>query len=418
MGAPSRSCLLRPARVWTGEGDAKQGLSVLVGGERIAEVGAKLARPAHAETIELPDATLIPGLMDLHSHLFLHPYNETLWDDQVLKEAEAYRTVRAVNHARETLRAGFTLLRDLGTEGAGYADVALKRAIEEGLTPGPRLLVAGRAIVATGSYGPKRANFRSDCCFPQGAEEASGIDEVVRAVRHQASHGADWIKLYADYRAGPKGETVATFSIGELKAAVDTAHSLARPVSAHATSDEGMRRAAEAGVDTIEHGYGGSARTFALMAKKTIALLPTLTASEAICEYFHGHVRGGAPHPRIQEAMKGFGLAREAGVVVGCGSDVGVFAHGENARELSLMVKGGMTPVEALAAATATNAALIGREKELGRIREGFLADLVAVDGDPTKDIAALSRVVFVMKGGETFLSGQHRDQQQLTVRQ
>lgn len=339
--------------------------------------------------------------MDLHSHLFLHPYNETPWDDQVLKQSEAYRTVRAVGHAKATLEAGFTLLRDLGTEGAGYADIALKRAIEEGLAPGPRLVVAGRAIVATGSYGPARAKFRPDCCMPQGAEEASGIDEIVRAVRHQASHGADWIKVYADYRAGPKGETVATFSLDELKALVDTAHDLMRPVAAHATGDEGMWRAAEAGVDTIEHGYGGTRATFALMAGKNIAFLPTLTAAEAIAEYFHGYVPGGPLHPRIEEAATAFRLARDEGVVIGCGSDVGVFAHGTNRRELDGMVRLGMSASEALSAATLVNAKIVGRHDSLGRVAPGYLADLIAVEGDPAADIGALGRVAFVMKNGE-----------------
>lgn len=372
--------LLRPARVWS-NGVTHDDCAVRVEGERIVGVGAALDA-AGAEVIELPGLTLMPGLMDLHSHLFLHPYNEVPWDDQVLKQSEAYRTVRAVKHAEATLRAGFTLLRDLGTEGAGHADVAIKRAIDEGLIPGPRLVVVTRAIVATGSYGPARAKFRPDCCFPQGAEEASGIDEVVRAVRHQASHGADWIKVYADYRAGPAGETVATFSIDELKALVETSHSLGRPVAAHATSDEGMRRAALAGVDTIEHGYGGTRETFALMARNGIAYLPTLTVCEALCEYFHGHVRGGEPHPRMVEAAAAFRTARAEGVVIGLGSDVGPFPHGENRRELEWMMRLGMSRDEALLAATAVNARILRRGHELGSVREGFLADLVAMTGD------------------------------------
>jgi len=378
----------------------QDGAQVLVAGARIAAVGPKI-EAADAKVVDLPGMTLLPGLMDLHSHLFLHPYDETAWDDQVLKESEAYRAVRAVTHAAATLRAGFTTLRDLGTEGAGYADVALKRAIDEGLVPGPRLFVATRAIVATGSYGPARAKFRPDCCFPQGAEEASGIDEVVRAVRHQASHGADWIKVYADYRCGPGGAAVATFSVDELKALVDTAHSLGRPVAAHATSDDGMHRAALAGVDTIEHGYGGSEKIFALMAERGIALLPTLTACEAICQYFHGHVAGSEPHERMQEAAHAFALARAAGIVIGCGSDVGVFAHGTNYRELDWMAELGMSPDEVLSAATAVNARILRQENELGRVEAGFLADLIAVDGDPARDLKALHQVRLVMKGGE-----------------
>jgi imidazolonepropionase-like amidohydrolase len=393
--------LLKPARVWT-DGATHDGWSVLVRGNRIAAVGANVVA-GDAQVIDLPGLTLLPGLMDLHSHLFLHPYNETPWDDQVLKESEAYRTVRAVTHAAATLRAGFTTLRDLGTEGAGYADVALKRAIEDGIVPGPRLFVAARAIVATGSYGPARAKFRPDCCFPQGAEEASGIDEIVRAVRHQASHGADWIKVYADYRAGPGGETVATFSVDELKALVETAHSLGRPVAAHATSDEGMHRAAIAGVDTIEHGYGGTRATFALMRRNNIAYLPTLTVCEALCEYFLGHVRGGEPHPRMVEAANAFRTAREEGVIVGCGSDVGPFPHGENLRELQWMEKLGMSANEALLAATSVNAKILRKESEMGSIRENYLADLIAVVGDPLQDLSSLAHISFVMTNGAIY---------------
>jgi imidazolonepropionase-like amidohydrolase len=393
--------VLHPARLWSPGDGVRDKLSVLIEDDRIATIAPSGKIDGDAEAIELPGCTLLPGLMDLHSHLFLHPYNEMTWDDQVLKESEAYRTVRAVNHARATLQAGFTTLRDLGTEGAGYADVALKRAIAEGLTSGPRLFVATRAIVATGSYGPARRRFRPDCCLPQGGEEASGVDEIVRAVRHQAAHGADWIKVYADYRAGPNGETVATFSIDELRALVETAHSLARPVSAHATSDEGMRRSALAGVDTIEHGYGGTRATFELMKEKGIALLPTLMAAKAISRYRGDYVPGGGASRHMAEAANAFRTARDIGVVIGCGSDVGVFAHGENCAELEAMAKLGMSNEDALTAATAVNAKIIGRENELGRLREGFLADIVAVEGDPLKDLATLRTPRLVIKNGE-----------------
>lgn len=393
--------LLHPARLWSPGKGVRDNLSVLIEDDRIATIAPRGV--ADAEAIELPGCTLLPGLMDLHSHLFLHPYNETAWDDQVLKESEAFRTIRAVNHARATLSAGFTTLRDLGTEGAGYADVALKRAIDEGLTPGPRLFVATRAIVATGSYGPARRRFRPDCCLPQGGEEASGVDEIVRAARHQAAHGADWIKVYADYRAGPKGETVATFSVDELRALVETAHSLGRPVSSHATSDEGMRRSALAGVDTIEHGYGGTRATFELMKDRGIALLPTLTAAKAISLYRGDYVPGGGASRHMLEAANAFRTAHEIGVVIGCGSDVGVFAHGENLAELEAMATLGMSNEDALTAATAANARIIGRENDLGRLQEGFLADIVAVDGDPLSDLAALRVPRLVIKNGRPF---------------
>ena len=397
------SIALHPARIWSAGDGVRAGLSVLIDGNRIAKIAPRAALGAADESIELAGATLLPGLSDIHSHLFLHPYNRTSWDDQVLKEAEAYRTVRAVTHARDTLAAGFTTLRDLGTEGAGYADVALKRAIADGIVPGPRLFVAGPAIVATGSYGPARRNFRRDCCVPQGAEEASGIDEIVRAVRHQAAHGADWIKLYADYRAGPGGETVPTFSIDEMRAAADTAHSLGRPVAAHATSDEGMRRAILAGVDTIEHGYNGSAATFALMQLKGIAYLPTLMAVTSIDTYRGDYVPGGAPSARMAQAAAAFGLARAAGVTIGCGSDVGVFAHGTNLDEMLAMHDLGMSAEDALQAATAVNAAILRRPHELGRVAEGFLADLIAVEGDPPADLETLRAPRFVMADGRVF---------------
>ena len=399
--------LILPACVWTSGFDApREGLAVLVRGNRIAAVDRADAIKDDVQMIRLPGMTLIPGLMDLHSHLFLHPYNLTAWDDQVLKESEALRTIRAVRHAKETLDAGFTLLRDLGTEGAGYADASLKRAIDGGIVPGPRLIVTTRAIVASGGYAPMRKNYRPDCCLHAGAEEASGVDECVRTVRHQAAHGADWIKLYADYRVGANGETVPTFSLEELKAIVDTARDLGRPVAAHSMNDEAMRRCIEAGVDTIEHGYSGTRETFKRMAEKNIAFLPTLTVAEAISEYFLGHTRGGAPTARMEDAANAFRLAREEGVVIGCGSDVGPFPHGESYRELEWMVKLGMSPLESLEAATAVSARIVRRD-DLGHVRKDNLADLAAVDGNPTKDIGAIARVGFVMKDGAVIRGGE-----------
>jgi imidazolonepropionase-like amidohydrolase len=387
--------LLRPARVFDGSA-MHAGWRVLVQGERIVAVGAEVSAPAGAREIDLPNDTLIPGLIEGHGHLFLHPYNETSWDDQVLHEALALRTARAVNHARATLMAGFTSERDLGTEGAGFADVGLKQAIDQGIVPGPRLLVATRALVANGAYGPK--GFEPGVEIPQGAEEASGED-LVRAVRRQIAAGADVVKLYADYRWRAGEDSRPTFSEAELRAATQAAHDAGRQVAIHASTEEGMRRAVAAGVDTIEHGYGGTKAVFRAMHDRGVVLCPTLAASDAIARYQGWD--GKEPAPRsVLLARSSFAAARAAHVVICAGGDVGVFAHGDNARELELMQAGGMPALEVLAAATSGNARAFHIDDKVGTIRAGLLADLVAVAGDPSIDINAVREIHLVMKGG------------------
>lgn len=392
--------LLKPDRVFDGQ-QIHAGWWVLVKGNRITAVGdaSSIKTPAGANIIDLKGSTLMPGMIEGHSHLFLHPYNETLWDDQVLKESRAERTARAVVHARETLKAGFTTVRDLGTEGMGYDDVGLKTAIEKGIIPGPRMLVATRAIVATGSYGPKSVN---DNTFIQGAEETDGVDGISHTVRSQIGHGADVVKIYADYGWGIDKKPEPTFTIDELKTAVEVANSSGRMVAMHSATEVGMRRAIIAGATTIEHGDGGTPELFKMMKDKGIALCPTLAATEAYAVYFSGWKGSGAEPETMRRKRAMFSAALQSGVTICMGGDVGVFPHGDNAREMVLMVDYGMKPIDVLRSATSVNATVF-KLKELGYIQPGYLADLVAVQGDPSADIKAVKKVKLVIKDGAIY---------------
>ena len=389
--------LLKPDRIFDGL-EMHDNWVVLVENNRISYVGpiSKANIPNGTAEIDLKGKTAMPGLIEGHSHILLHPYNETDWNDQVLKESPVERSIRAVNHLKASLMAGITTMRDLGTEGAGYSDVYIKKTIEEGIIDGPRLLVAGPAIVATGAYGPK--GFHDGVNVPLGAEETSG-DDVIQTVRRQIGNGADFIKIYADYRWRPGEVSQPTFSLNEIENMVKTAETTGRYVVAHASTPEGMRRAILGGVETIEHGDEGTLEVFKLMKERGVAFCPTIAAGDAIERYKGWNKATDPESDRIVNKRKSFALALQSGVDIVFGGDVGVFTHGENYRELELMVEYGMSPMNALKSATSVNARVFHLD-QLGQLKNGYLADIIAVDGNPVENIKAMEAVSFVMKDG------------------
>lgn len=394
--------ILSPTQVFDGE-QMQRGWIVMIEGNKILYAGDSAAAPSVDidQRIALIGQTLLPGLIEGHSHVLLHPYNETTWNDQVLKESQAERVARAVNHLRDSLMAGVTTMRDLGSEGAGYADVGLRDSINKGIVPGPRLLVAGKALVATGSYGPK--GFHEGVEVPLGAETADGYDDLVRVVRSQIGRNIDFVKVYADYRWGLDGAAAATFTQRELETIVEISKSSGRVVVAHAATAEGMKRAILAGVDTIEHGDGATAETYQLMIENNVALCPTLAAGDAIAQYGGWNKGFDADPPRIRDKRKSFKAALDAGVTICFGGDVGVYPHGDNVRELEMMVDYGMSANDVLRAATSVNASLFHIDDKVGKIEAGMLADIIAVEGDPSTDISALRKVLLVMKDGKIY---------------
>lgn len=401
LAAPAvatQDLLITGARVLSSDGERfRDGLAIVIQGGHITTI-APADTVAVAPTTPHVDARglwVVPGLVDLHTHLLLHPYDETSWNDQVLTESLELRTIRATVAARSTLAAGFTTIRELGTEGAAFADVALRDAIASGMIPGPRVFAATRALVATGCYGPSGFDPRWD--VPKGAQVADGVDGVRKAVREQVAAGADWIKVYADYARRPGAPATPAFTQAELEAIVDEATTARCPVAAHATSDAAIHRAVAAGVRTIEHGYNASDEALRQMRDRGVVLCPTLAANEAMVRY-----GGGSPGiaSRLSLARVTFQRALAAGVTIACGSDAGVFRHGDNAREIELMVEYGMTPAQALRAATSVAAGVIGLDRELGVVDEGRRADLVLVAGDPLAAPSALRRVALVVRGG------------------
>jgi len=402
-GAAGKPVAVRCGRLIDGKtDDVLSGAVVLVEGERIKVVGAGLTVPADATVVDLGRSTCLPGLIDNHTHLLLQgDVTAADYDEQLLKESIPYRAIRATVAARTALLNGFTTLRDLETEGAMYADVDVKTAINRGIIPGPRLFVATRALAPTGAY--PLLGYSWELRMPEGVQIVDGADDLRRAVREQVKYGADWIKYYSDRRYYLKDGVLRSwvnFTDEEAKAVVDEAHRLGRRVAAHAIGRDGIESALRAGVDSIEHGDGLDDPNIDLMVRRGVYWCPTIYVGAYVAE---GRAAAGAP---IWKAMvdlerQAFGKALQKGVRISYGTDAGGYAWTESqAKEFSYMVRYGMSPMQAIRSATSVAAALLDQQDDLGALEAGRLADLVAVAGDPLKDITELERVRFVMKGG------------------
>ncbi len=404
------SYLIRAAHLIDGRSDVpRDNAAVLVQGERIIAVGSAAELTTRAagtvRTIDLGGATMLPGLIDNHTHVLLQgDITSADYDEQLLKESTPYRAIRATAAVRAALMNGFTAIRDVETEGAMYADVDVKTAINRGVIPGPRMFVSTRAMAPTGMY--PLLGYSWELRMPEGVQIVDGPDEIRKAVREEAKYGADWIKFYADrrYYIGDDGRlhSWVNFTDEEMKAIVDEAHRLGKKVAAHAVGWDGIDGALRAGVNSIEHGQGLTDDLIARMVKQGVYWCPTIYVGVYVAPG-----RGGVWLRMVDLERVAFGKALKAGVLISYGTDVGGYAWTENqAKEFAYMVRYGMTPMAAIKSATSVAARLLGQEAQFGTIEPGRLADIVAVRGDPIADISELERVTFVMKGGVIYKDG------------